>query len=77
MLLIGERPGLGRAESMSIYMGYRPRAGHTDAERDVICNVYDNGGTNPLEAGAYAVQMAAKMMQLQASGVRLKLAEKT
>lgn len=77
MLLIGERPGLGRAESMSIYMGYRPRAGHTDAERDVICNVYDNGGTNPLEAGAYAVQMAAKMMQFQASGVRLKLAEKT
>jgi len=77
MLLIGERPGLGRAESMSIYMGYCPRAGHTDAERDVICNVYDNGGTNPLEAGAYAVQMAAKMMQFQAFGIRLKLAEKT
>ncbi len=76
MLLIGERPGLGRAESMSIYMGYRPQAGHTDAERDVICNIFDNGGTNPLEAGAYAVQMAQKMIQHQASGVRLKLAEK-
>ncbi len=76
MLLIGERPGLGRAESMSIYMGYRPQSGHTDAERDVICNIYDNGGTNPLEAGAYAVQMAQKMIQYQASGVRLKLAEK-
>ncbi len=76
MLLIGERPGLGRAESMSIYMGYRPQAGHTDAERDVICNIFDNGGTNPLEAGAYAVQMAQKMIQTQASGVRLKLAEK-
>lgn len=75
MLLIGERPGLGRAEAMSVYMGYHPRAGHTDAERDVICNIYDGGGTNPLEAGAYAVQLAQKMIQKRASGVRLKLLE--
>ncbi|MEJ5201308.1 MAG: ethanolamine ammonia-lyase subunit EutC [Anaerolineales bacterium] len=75
MLLIGERPGLGRAESMSVYMGYHPQAGHTDAERDVICNIYDGGGTNPLEAGAYAVQLAQKMIRLQASGVKLKILE--
>lgn len=74
LLLIGERPGLGRAESMSIYMAYRPKGGDTDAERDVICNIF-NGGTNPLEAGAYAVQMAQKMIQRQASGVKLKLTE--
>ncbi len=74
MLVIGERPGLGRAESMSVYMGYRPQPGHTDAERDVICNIF-NGGTNPLEAGAYAVQLAQKMIQYRAAGVRLKLAE--
>jgi ethanolamine ammonia-lyase small subunit len=75
ILLIGERPGLGRAESMSAYMAYRPRAGHTDAERDVICNIYDAGGTNPLEAGAYVVQMAEKLIRYQASGVQLRLAE--
>lgn len=75
MLLIGERPGLGRADSMSIYMAYKPRSGHTDAERDVICNVF-NGGTNPLEAGAYAVQFAQKMIQFQAAGVKLKLTER-
>ncbi|HZU86710.1 MAG TPA: ethanolamine ammonia-lyase subunit EutC, partial [Anaerolineaceae bacterium] len=74
MLLIGERPGLGRAESMSIYMAYRPKGGDTDAERDVICNVF-NGGTNPLEAGAYAIQLAQKMINRQASGIKLKLAE--
>ena len=74
MLLIGERPGLGRADSMSVYMGFRPQKGHTDAERDVICNVF-NGGTNPLEAGAYAVQLAQKMIRFQAGGVKLKLAE--
>lgn len=75
ILLIGERPGLGRAESMSAYMAYRPQSGHTDAERDVICNIYDGGGTNPLEAGAFAVQMAQKMIQNQAAGVKLKLLE--
>ena len=76
MLLIGERPGLGRAESMSIYMGYQPKTGHTDAERDVICNIFDRGGTNPLEAGAYAVQFAKKMIQNKAAGVKLKMMEK-
>jgi len=75
LLLIGERPGLGRADSMSVYMGYRPTAGHTDAERDVICNIFDQGGTNPLEAGAYAVRFAQKMIQHQVSGVKLKLKE--
>jgi ethanolamine ammonia-lyase small subunit len=76
ILLIGERPGLGRAESMSAYMGYKPKAGDTDAERDVVCNIFENGGTNPLEAGAYVIQIAQKMRQHQASGVKLKLATK-
>lgn len=74
ILLIGERPGLGRADSMSAYMAYRPKTGDTDAERDVICNIYD-GGTNPLEAGAYTVQLARKMIEKQASGIRLKQME--
>ncbi len=74
ILLIGERPGLGRADSMSAYMAYRPRQGATDADRDVICNIFEHGGTNPLEAGAYVVQLAQKMRKHQASGVKLKLA---
>jgi ethanolamine ammonia-lyase small subunit len=72
ILLIGERPGLGRAESMSTYMGYKPKYGDTDADRDVVCNIF-NGGTNPLEAGAFVVQMAQKMRKSQASGVKLKM----
>jgi len=75
VLLIGERPGLGRAESMSAYMGYKPKYGDTDADRDVVCNIFENGGTNPLEAGAFVVQIAQKMRQHQASGVKLKLAK--
>jgi ethanolamine ammonia-lyase small subunit len=74
-LLIGERPGLARAESMSIYMGYNPRPASTDANRDVVCNIYE-GGLNPLEGGALAVQIIQKMMKYQTSGVDLKLVEK-
>ncbi len=73
ILLIGERPGLGRADSMSAYMAYRPKPGDTDADRDVICNIFE-GGANPLEAGAFVVQLAQKMRSHQASGVKLKLA---
>jgi ethanolamine ammonia-lyase small subunit len=75
ILLIGERPGLGRAESMSAYMGYKPKYGDTDADRDVVCNIFENGGTNPLEAGAFVVQLAQNMRKSQASGVKLKLAK--
>src|SRR5690242_2492150 len=73
ILLIGERPGLGRAESMSAYMGYKPKYGDTDADRDVVCNIFEGGGTNPLEAGAFVVQIAQKMRKNQASGVKLKM----
>jgi len=74
ILLIGERPGLGRAESLSAYMAYRPKAGDSDADRDVVCNIFQNGGTNPLEGAAFTIQIAQKMMKHQASGVKLKLA---
>ena len=74
ILLIGERPGLGRAESLSAYMAFRPKAGDSDADRDVICNIFNGGGTNPLEGAAFAMQIAQKMMKYQASGVKLKTA---
>jgi ethanolamine ammonia-lyase small subunit len=74
ILLIGERPGLGRAESLSAYMAYRPKAGDSDADRDVVCNIFNNGGTNPLEGAAFALQTAQKMMKYQASGIKLKVA---
>ncbi|MEK7440656.1 MAG: ethanolamine ammonia-lyase subunit EutC [Chloroflexota bacterium] len=76
ILLIGERPGLGRAESLSAYMAFRPKAGDSDANRDVVCNIFNNGGTNPLEGAAFTIQIAQKMMKHQAGGVKLKLAAK-
>ena len=58
ILLIGERPGLGRAASLSAYMAYRPTAGDTDADRDVVSNIYANGGTDPLAGAAYIIALA-------------------
>jgi len=73
VILLGERPGLGVADALSAYMGYRPGPGKTDAERDVVCMITYHGGTNPLEAGAYVVELIKKTLKYQASGVELKL----
>ena len=73
LLLIGERPGLGVADALSVYSGWRPEPGKSDAHRDVICMITANGGTNPLEAGAFVVEHVKTVMQAQASGVELRL----
>src|SRR5262249_52086698 len=36
VLLVGERPGLATAVSLSAYMAFRPRPGHSDAQRNLI-----------------------------------------
>ena len=43
VLLIGERPGLATAESLSAYLAYRPRTGHTDADRNLVSNIHARG----------------------------------
>src|SRR5262245_4576247 len=71
VLLIGERPGLATAESLSAYMAYRPRAGHTDAERNLISNIHARG-VAPDAAAVRIGRLADRMRQLQLSGVQVK-----
>lgn len=71
VLLIGERPGLATAESLSAYMAYRPRTGHTDAQRNLISNIHPRG-TPPDEAAVRILHLAERMMREQVSGVALK-----
>jgi ethanolamine ammonia-lyase small subunit len=71
VLLIGERPGLATAESLSAYMAFRPRAGDNDARRNLISNIHRRGV--PVQAAAVRiVNLAATMRAQQISGVQLK-----
>ncbi|GAB6154193.1 ethanolamine ammonia-lyase subunit EutC [Desulfosporosinus burensis] len=71
VILIGERPGLGTAESMSAYMGYNPRLGMVESERTVISNIH-KGGTPAAEAGAHLASLIKKILDAKASGVNLE-----
>lgn len=71
VLLIGERPGLATAESLSAYMGYCPRPGHTDADRNLISNIHARGV--PVEEAAERItNLVGKMMVLKRSGSTVK-----
>lgn len=68
--LIGERPGLGTAESLSAYMIYRPNEKTVEADRTVISNIH-KGGIPPAEAGAHLVDVIRQILEAKASGVKL------
>lgn len=70
ILLIGERPGLGQSESLSCYMVYKPTSRTVEADRTCISNIHRQG-TPPVEAAAVIVELAARMIQEQASGIAL------
>jgi ethanolamine ammonia-lyase small subunit len=71
VLLIGERPGLATAESLSAYLAYRPRPGDTDARRNLISNIHSRG-VPPQAAAPRILALAEKMRQAQTSGVAVK-----
>ena len=70
VMLIGERPGLVSAESLSAYMCYKPRHGTIEADRMVISNIH-KGGIPPVEAGAFLGTIIQKILKYEASGVSL------
>jgi ethanolamine ammonia-lyase small subunit len=71
VLLIGERPGLATAESLSAYMAYQPRSGHNDANRNLISNIHSRG-VQTEAAASRIVAIAEQMLRRQISGVELK-----
>lgn len=70
IILIGERPGLVSAESLSAYICYKPRIGTIEADRMVISNIH-KGGIPSVEAGAYLGTLIQKILKYEASGVSL------
>jgi ethanolamine ammonia-lyase small subunit len=71
VLLIGERPGLATAESLSAYMAYQPRTGHNDSNRNLISNIHARGVSTEA-AASRIIDVAEQMMRRQISGVEIK-----
>jgi ethanolamine ammonia-lyase small subunit len=71
VLLIGERPGLATAESLSAYMSHRPKIKDTDANRNLVSNIHSRGVT-PERATERILNLAAAMMKMHTSGFQLR-----
>jgi ethanolamine ammonia-lyase small subunit len=71
VLLIGERPGLATAESLSAYMAYQPEASDTDANRNLISNIHARGVSTE-QAAQRILNLAAVMLNTQMSGCELR-----
>jgi ethanolamine ammonia-lyase small subunit len=71
VLLIGERPGLATAESLSAYMAYQPQKTHTDADRNLVSNIHARG-VSPAAAAIRILNLAAQIMKAKSSGSQIK-----
>lgn len=69
-MLVGERPGLVTAESMSAYITYKPYPGIPESKRTVVSNIHKQG-TPAVEAGAHIAELLKTMLEKKASGIDL------
>jgi len=73
-MIVGERPGLVTAESLSAYVIYRPTLKSIEPDRTVISNIH-RGGIPIARAGRQIAALIDDAIRLQASGAAL--AQKT
>ncbi len=71
VILIGERPGLATAQSMSAYLVYKPTAQTVDADYLVLSNIH-SGGTPSMEAAAQLARTVEQVIQAKSGGIALK-----
>lgn len=71
LVLLGERPGLKAADSLGAYLTYAPRIGTSDALRNCVSNVRENGLAIPA-AVTKLVYLLNGARALGQSGVVLK-----
>ncbi len=72
VMMIGERPGLSAADSLSLYLTWDPRIGRMDSERNCLSNIHAHGGMNHDEAAFRLAGLLRGARALGRSGVALK-----
>lgn len=71
IVVIGERPGLSSADSLGVYITYRPQVGKTDESRNCISNIRPSGfGFEG--AVAKTIYLLEESIRRKLSGVELK-----
>lgn len=70
IILVGERPGLGTGDSLSLYTAYGPKIGQDNAEKDCISNVRKQG-IAPVEAASVCAELMARTFKAGGGGMRL------
>lgn len=70
LICLGERPGLGAGDSMSIYFAWAPRLGQDNAEKNCISNIRP-AGFSAQEAAKLATSLLERARALGKGGLAL------
>ncbi len=70
LIIVGERPGLGTGDSLSIYTAFGPKLGQDNAEKDCISNVRALGFA-PERAAARCASLMKETFAAGGGGVKL------
>ena len=71
IILLGERPGLSAHDSLGAYLTYRPGEGRTDADRNCVSNIREDG-LRPLAAARSLADLLIESRRRGLSGTALR-----